>query len=212
MKIAATTLGCDGGLSGIGRYASTLLERWTYENEDLSIYGHDSDRKAFIPSGRKVNWHSVPEYWKEPLPSVLWHQVMLPHLARKADVLFLPAGNRRLPITHTVPSVGTVHDCSSFHVAGKYDRARDLYIKRVLPWMMQRLDHVITVSESRISLAFAACALRTSRSFPWLRIHQRSFPGTRNPRRFGSSSTLESLGPISCTPPVSSIRAKTISV
>lgn len=160
MKIVTTTLGCDAGLSGIGRYASTLLERWTYENEDLSIHGHDSDRDAFIPSGRKVDWHSVPEYWKEPLPSVLWHQVMLPYLSRKADVLFLPAGNRRLPITYTVPSVGTVHDCSSFHVTGKYDRARDLYIQRVLPWMMQRLDHVITVSESTRQDLIGLCGVR----------------------------------------------------
>ncbi len=160
MKIATTTLGCDGGLSGIGRYASALLERWTDDNVDLSIHGHDSDWNAFIPSDRKVDWHPVSEHWKKPLPSVLWHQVMLPHLARKADVLFLPAANRRLSYAHTVPSVGTVHDCSSFHIHGKYDRARDLYIKRVLPRLMQRLDHVVTVSESTRRDLIDLCGVR----------------------------------------------------
>jgi glycosyltransferase involved in cell wall biosynthesis len=160
LKIATTTLGCDGGLSGIGRYASTLLERWTSNNVDLSIHGHNSDRAAFIPSDRKVEWRPVPEYWKKPLPSLLWHQVMLPQLVRKADVLFLPAGNRRLPVAHTVPSVGTVHDCSSFHVHGKYDRAREVYIKQVLPRLMQQLDHVITVSESTRRDIIDLCGVR----------------------------------------------------
>jgi glycosyltransferase involved in cell wall biosynthesis len=160
VKIATTTLGCDGGLSGIGRYASSLLERWIEDDVDLSIHGHESDRTAFIPPDRKAEWHPVPECWKRPLPSLLWHQVMLPQLVRNADVLFLPAGNRRLPVIHTVPSVGTVHDCSSFHVDGKYDLARDVYIKQVLPRLMQRLDHIITVSESTRRDLISFCGVR----------------------------------------------------
>ena len=37
------------------------------------------------------------------------------------------------------PSVGTVHDFSSIHVADKYDPARMFYIKRVLPFLIRRL-------------------------------------------------------------------------
>jgi glycosyltransferase involved in cell wall biosynthesis len=44
--------------------------------------------------------------------------------------------------------VGTVHDFSSIHVPGKYDRARLFYITRVLPFLVRRLTHVLTVSES----------------------------------------------------------------
>jgi glycosyltransferase involved in cell wall biosynthesis len=67
---------------------------------------------------------------------------------RAFDVLFLPAGNRRLPWYVPCPTVGTVHDFSSIHVPGKYDRARMLYITRVLPLLIRRLTHVLTVSES----------------------------------------------------------------
>jgi glycosyltransferase involved in cell wall biosynthesis len=44
--------------------------------------------------------------------------------------------------------VGTVHDFSSLHVAGKYDAAHLIYIKRVLPGLVRRLTEVIAVSES----------------------------------------------------------------
>ena len=45
------------------------------------------------------------------------------------------------------PTVGTVHDFSALHVAGKYDAARVFYIRKVLPALMRRLTHVLTVSE-----------------------------------------------------------------
>jgi len=63
-------------------------------------------------------------------------------------VVFMPAGNRRLAWNYPCPAVGTVHDFSSLHVAGKYDRARMFYIKTVLPALTRRLDRVLTVSES----------------------------------------------------------------
>jgi len=148
MKITMTTLGCDAGKSGIGRYAATLLEQWLGSGVDIRVLGHDSERAQFVPPGRAVEWRSVPERWSKPVPSVFWHQAVLPWVTKGEDVLFLPAGNRRLPVRKTVPTVATVHDCSSLHIEGKYDRARDFYIKRVLPWLMQKLDHVITVSES----------------------------------------------------------------
>jgi len=148
LKIATTTFGCDGGLSGIGRYASTLLAHWIDAGADIQVFGHNSEYSAYIPTGKSVDWHPISELWKKPLPNILWHQLVLAGITQKADVLFLPAGNRRLPARHSIPSVGTVHDCSSLHVKGKYDRSRDLYIKRVLPWLMHQLDHIVTVSES----------------------------------------------------------------
>lgn len=148
MKILATTLGCDGGVSGIGRYAASLLASWSITEHELNIYGHDQDRPAFLPAETQAVWRSVSNRWMKPVQSILWHQLRLPKLCRGMDVLFLPAGNRRLPVTGNIPTVATVHDCSSMHVTGKYDAARDAYIKHVLPRLMRRLDHIVTVSES----------------------------------------------------------------
>lgn len=149
MKIGITTLGCDGGKSGIGRYIQTLLDEFSTlgDRHQFQVYGHDAEREAFMQNVTGMVWRPVAQRWKNPAQSILWHQFALPFLASKLDVLFLPAANRRLPLVSSVPTVGTVHDFSSLHIEQKYDRSRDFYIKKILPTMIRRLDHVLTVSD-----------------------------------------------------------------
>jgi glycosyltransferase involved in cell wall biosynthesis len=195
MKIGVTTMGCDAGKSGIGRYTAMLLSRWIEREENLQLFGHDSEREVWT-GGRGVPWCSVAERWKNPLASIVWHQAVLPHKSKEVDVLFLPAGNRRLSWFVDVPSVGTVHDCSSLHVRGKYDRAREFYIKQVLPRMMQRLDHVITVSESTKRDLVGYCGLdpESVSVIPLAADHDVFFPRDKEQcradlrRRFGLSN------------------------
>ena len=86
---------------------------------------------------------------KGAIPSLLWQQAALPRLCQKlkTDVLFAPAGNRRLPYWTPCPSVGTFHDLSILHVEGKYDWIHTFYNLKVLPFLVRRLTHVITISE-----------------------------------------------------------------
>ncbi|MBM4153110.1 MAG: glycosyltransferase family 4 protein, partial [Kiritimatiellaceae bacterium] len=63
------------------------------------------------------------------------------------DVLFCPAANRRLPWKVACPVVGTIHDFSWLHMSGKYDRLRMIYLTRILPQLMSRLDYALSVSE-----------------------------------------------------------------
>ena len=73
--------------------------------------------------------------------------------AYRCNCVYLPAGNRRLAWWYGVPSIGTVHDLSQLHVEGKYDPFRMFYCKKVLPFLIRRLDRVIAVSEAtRIDL------------------------------------------------------------
>jgi glycosyltransferase involved in cell wall biosynthesis len=92
----------------------------------------------------------VDDRFNRPAWSVAWHLFGLPAQLRRAgvEVLYLPAGNRRLAPLARTPTVAVVHDLSAFHVRAKYDPARMLYIRRVLPWMMRRIDRVIAVSGS----------------------------------------------------------------
>ena len=51
-----------------------------------------------------------------------------------------------------MPSVGTVHDFSQLHVPAKYDALRMLYIMRVLPRMMRRLEeHFDDMADNYVS-------------------------------------------------------------
>lgn len=151
MKIGFLTFGCDSGKSGIGRYAIELLKEFSTPRDDIEIeaVGFADEKKTFLQDSN-LKWLSISNRYKNPLPNLLWHQLNLYRLAakRKWDAIFLPAGNRRLPIFAPCPTIGVVHDFSALHVANKYDQARMIYIRHVLPFLMKRLSSIITISES----------------------------------------------------------------
>ncbi len=152
MHVGVTTFGCDAGRSGIGRYAIQLLHEFSRDpgGDRFEVLVHQAERKTFLADAGALTAVATPGWLTHPIPDIAWHQLALPAwcAARRLDVLFLPAGNRRLPLVVPCPAVGTVHDLSQFHVEAKYDAARMFYVKRVLPFLVRRLDHVLTVSES----------------------------------------------------------------
>ena len=152
MKIGITTFGGDGGKSGISQYIINILREFAAleERPDFEVIVYEDEKALFVPDPDSMSTICFGDSLRSPVANIAWHQFSLPKLCRKQkyDVLFLPAGNRRLPISLPCPSVGTVHDFSSIHVEGKYDPARMFYIKRVLPFLARRLTRVLTVSES----------------------------------------------------------------
>ncbi|TNF83134.1 MAG: glycosyltransferase family 1 protein [Acidobacteria bacterium] len=155
-SIGVSLFACDRGLSGIGRYMINMMSHmlaagaehhwhvWVAE-EDVAVFPF---LNGTLPDN--LTLHRVANRWNRPALSLLWHAVNLPLAARRAgvDALYLPAGNRRLVPFTPIPTVAVVHDLSSFHVEGKYDPARMLYIKRFLPWMIRQCARVITISSS----------------------------------------------------------------
>ncbi len=152
VQIGLTTFGADGGKSGISRYLISLLSEFAQmaEMPPLDVITYEHERQVFIPPQAPFTVQDISASWQRAIVNILWHQTVLPGMCRKGgyDVLFLPAANRRVAWSAPCPVVGTVHDFSSIHVAGKYDPARMFYITRVLPMLVRRLSHVLTVSES----------------------------------------------------------------
>ncbi len=152
MKIGISAFGTDSGKSGISQYAANVVGRLLdlAPQHDFVVFVNRADA-AWVQS-----WHprltviALPDWTGHPVASIFWHLFMLPAMLRRygCDVVFMPAGNRRLAWSYGVPSVGTVHDFSQLHVPQKYDAARMFYVMRVLPRMMRRLTRVISVSES----------------------------------------------------------------
>lgn len=162
MKIGMTTFGGDGGKSGISQYILNLLGAWAVEDPPcpIEVLVYRDEETLFLRKGGRCLLPLCFEgRLRPPVLNIAWHQTHLPGLCGKRayDVLFLPAGNRRLPLHLPCPSVGTVHDFSSVHVEGKYDPLRMFYIRKVLPFLIRRLTLVLTVSESsrRDILAYA---------------------------------------------------------
>lgn len=152
MKIGITTFGGDGGKSGISQYLIQLLKQFSAvgNGHQFDVLGYASEQQLFVPERSRMSSVNFGDHLRNPVLNVAWHQLALRSWTkrRQHDVLFLPAGNRRLPMTSSCPTVGTVHDFSSLHVQGKYDPARMFYITKVLPALIRRLTRVITVSES----------------------------------------------------------------
>ena len=150
-KIGILTFACDAGRSGIGQYLIHLLREFQKIAPDVEfeVVGHADEIEAFLPPEHDHATHTISNRWKSPILNILWQNLVLPWLCRAHgyDVVFLPAANRRLPLWLPCPSIGTVHDFSSMHITGKYDPLRDIYIKRVLPFLVRRLTRVISVSE-----------------------------------------------------------------
>lgn len=152
MRIGMTTFGGDGGKSGISKYIIGLLRglQALDSDEELELFVYEREADLFAPDRERIAVKTFRETMRHPVLSILWHQLALPRWCRREryDVMFFPAGNRRLPWRVPCPSVGTVHDFSSLHVEGKYDALRMLYIRRILPAWIRQLTRILTVSES----------------------------------------------------------------
>ena len=154
MKIGICTFGCDGGKSGISRYTIELIKEFAVSGSEheFEIIAHEDEQQIFAPPAEhSANFKMLlyPAELRATTKNIMWHQTVLPRLCKERgfDVLFLPAGNRRLPFKCPCPTVGTVHDFSSLHVQGKYSPAHMIYIKKILPALCRRLTRAITVSE-----------------------------------------------------------------
>ena len=152
VRLGVACFASDGGRSGIGQYLINVVRRLPElaPADEFVLFAprRDAALWAGLPGGTKVEY--VDDRFDAPLPSLLWHSAVLPRRLRShgCDVVFLPAGNRRLGVRYGVPSVATVHDLSQLHVPGKYDAVRMFYATRVLPALIGRQDRVVTVSSS----------------------------------------------------------------
>ncbi|MBF0407935.1 MAG: glycosyltransferase family 4 protein [Candidatus Riflebacteria bacterium] len=186
MKIGITTFGCDSGKSGIGRYLIELLNELANLKTEhtFEILVYNSEKEIFIPQNSGFKALTFPESIRSPLVNNIWHQIFPPLIAarRNFDVLFLPAGNRRLVFRAPCPVVATVHDFSSLHVPQKYDKARIFYIKKVLPMLMRQMTSIITVSESskRDIVEYARVPDEKTTIIHHGVDHRRFFPGNRD--------------------------------
>ena len=152
MKIGISAFAADGGKSGISQYMINVLQRLPQPETGVTcvIFVPSAERELFQPAPAGSRIVTVPDWMAHPVTSILWHLLLYPVVLKRhqCDCAYLPAGNRRLGLWYGVPSISTIHDLSQLHVDGKYDPLRMFYIRRVLPYLMQRLTRVVSVSES----------------------------------------------------------------
>jgi glycosyltransferase involved in cell wall biosynthesis len=152
IRVGIPSFGTDNGRSGIGSYLRELLIRFDdprYDDEfSFELIGPQADRDCYLTHTKRIGWYPTEGVDRSPIRNFFWNQLSLPGLCRNRgyDLLFLPAANRRLPGRAPCPTVGTVHDLASLHIADKYDTIHRIFNRRILPALIRRLDQVLTVS------------------------------------------------------------------
>jgi glycosyltransferase involved in cell wall biosynthesis len=149
MNIGFSACVLQGGRTGVASYVvnliHTLQETDTDNTYDVILPASDAPliRDGFPRFRKQV----LPKFLGRPIPNIAWHSLVLPGLSRRNhyDLVHIPS-YRRLPFIKGAPVVATVHDLATLHLDNKYDAARMLYNRRIVPALIRRADHVIAVS------------------------------------------------------------------
>lgn len=156
MRVAFALGGTDLGQSGIGRYVREVLPRMGAElaqhGDELIAFGTEQELRAYagvFPKGLQTV--ALPRLLSSAGVSAAFHLLGVDRLATRhgADVLFLPAANRRISLglgRASVATVAVVHDLAQLKVKQKYDQARMIYFHQALLPAMARMDQLVAVS------------------------------------------------------------------
>lgn len=151
MKCALSVSVIQRGRSGVAAYVFGLLDGLAAmkHRPEMHIFGLQEDEDHFGRWREWVNWHPVSEFYRPPLKNVFWHQCRFPVLLKRVgvDVVHIPS-YRRMIARPGCCQVVTIHDMAPFHVEKKYDPARMIYGRQVVPRLVRCADRIITVSEA----------------------------------------------------------------
>ena len=148
MRLALTLGGTDHGRSGIGTYVRALLPHLAHACERLLVFGTQRELDAYRGELAGAERHSIPPTFGGPGPSAVWHAAWAGRAAARAgaDVLLLPAANRRVTVGSPIPTVAVVHDLAQLHVRAKYDPLRVLYVRRFVVGALAAATALVAVS------------------------------------------------------------------
>ncbi len=154
MRLAVTLGGTDWGRSGLGTYTRALLPRLEQElseaGDSLVAIGTHKDFEAYADVLGDTECSVVPGYTNHPALSAAWYLTRAGAHARAvgADVLLLPAANRRAALYPGLPTVGVIHDLAQFNIPGKYDGLRTRYVQYLLPKAFAAMNALVAVSHA----------------------------------------------------------------
>src|SRR5262245_25495317 len=184
MRIGISTSVIQRGRTGIGQYLFALLRALPAcaPQHRFILFVLEADLPLFDFARDTMVLVSVPEKFRPPVRNILWHQTLLPRLARthELDVLHVPS-YRRLLWRRPCALVATIHDLAPVHVAAKYDWKRMFYGRVIARRLVHRQNEIIAVSRNTaqdITRFFGVAPEKITVIRNGLE-HDRFFPGSR---------------------------------
>ena len=151
MKVGLSTSVIQRGQSGVAQYVFALVAALLRHpaRPDLTLFVLEDDLPLFNFARENTRIVPVSKRVRSPVKDILWHQTVLPLLARdlRLDVLHVPS-YRRMLWPRPCALVTTIHDLAPFHVAGKYDWKRMFYGRVVARLLARSQDKIIAVSQN----------------------------------------------------------------
>ncbi|PYM16979.1 MAG: glycosyltransferase family 1 protein [Verrucomicrobia bacterium] len=188
MNVGLSTSVIQRGRSGVAQYVFSLLRAFLpyAGRHQFTLYALEEDLPLFAFVEPRMKLAPVPERFRPPVKNILWHQIILPRLARRhrLDVLHVPS-YRRMLWARPCARVATIHDLAPFRLAHKYDPKRTFYGRVVARRLAHRQDEIIAVSQETgrdILDFFQLSAERLTMIYNGLD-HGRFFPGSREEAR-----------------------------
>ena len=149
LRIGITTSVIQRGKTGVAQYVFALVRALMEEADEheFTLFVLEEDVPLFEFAASQMKIHVVPEKWRKAVKNILWHQTILPSIAKELslDVLHVPS-YRRMLWRKPCALVSTIHDLAPFHVKGKYDPLRMFYGRVVVKRLAQRQDGIIAIS------------------------------------------------------------------
>ncbi|MCB5271126.1 MAG: glycosyltransferase family 4 protein [Candidatus Cloacimonetes bacterium] len=148
-KIIISALILGSGHSGILHYiVATTTE--LLKDHQVTLLIHPSDRAMFPLLHDNLHFIEIPESLKKPVLSALFHLYILPWWPgfKRYDLVFLPAGNRRLFAHYPPQTILTFHVLPQFSLSHKHDFIRLLYLKFMMGRYLHKAPIIYATSES----------------------------------------------------------------
>lgn len=149
MNIGVSTFVMQGGRSGVAAYIRNLFKYLQLEDQKNSydLLMAEAEQDLIELSNPRFKKTIYPDWVNNPVLSIAWHNTLLPMSgkSKEFDLLHIPS-YRRIPLVNKTRLVATVHDLATFNLEAKYDPARMFYNRKIVPSLIRRCDHIITVS------------------------------------------------------------------
>ena len=183
MKVGLSTSVIQRGRSGVAQYVFALVDALLRHPDrlDLSLFVLEEDAPLFDFARGLARIIPVSERFRSPVKNIIWHQTVLPRLARAEglDVLHVPS-YRRMMWRQPCALVTTIQDLAPFHVPGKYDWKRMFYGRVVARRLAHRQHRIIAVSQTTATdiSRFFAVPCWISISYAWMVLSPTRVPFT----------------------------------
>jgi glycosyltransferase involved in cell wall biosynthesis len=151
LRVGVPLFGTDAGRSGLSVYARSLLQALLEADPslELELIGPAEDLDPVAPhEPARVRARRTAPWTRTRAGDWWWHRRELPRWARAraVDLVFYPAGNRRLRSLGEVPTVATVHDLGELAIPEKYGRLRRWRVQHEILPAMRQVSGLITIS------------------------------------------------------------------